>query len=625
MANTKLEVSELDFDNIKSNLKAFLSKQNQFSDYDFEGSGMAVLLDLLAYNTHYLSFNANMLANEMYIDSADIRKNIVSLGKLLGYTPTSPKSPVAEVDIAVNDGSGASITLSRGTVFTTTVDGTSYQFVTNADLTINPVNGVYKFSSCKLYEGTLATFNYTVNTSNLDQKFIIPNADADTTTLTVTIQNSATDTTTNVYTLASNYQNLTDTSKVYFLQEGEDGKFEVYFGDGIVGKALEDGNIVKLEYVVTNRELANGASTFTLQGTIDGFSDVTITTVSNAQGGADEQSKESVRYNAPLSYTAQNRCVTTSDYETKVVQLYPNAQSVVAWGGEDDETPVYGKVKIAIYPKSGSTLTETTKDSIETSLKTFNVGSVQPQVVDADTTNILLTSAIKYNKNSTSLSSDTIKTNIITAITNYNTDTLTRFDGVFRYSKIVGLIDDTDNSIVSNITTVRMRKSFTPTLNSSTTYNVYFRNAIYNPHSGHNATAGGVIQSSGFKVSGNTDTVYFLDDDGQGNVRRYSISGGVRSYANNTQGTINYTTGAITISSLNISSIENIRGATSTTIELTTTPNSNDIVPVRGQILLIDVANSSFTVEEDTFEGGSSDAGVGYTTTNAYTSTSTSY
>ena len=312
-------------------------------------------------------------------------------------------------------------------------------------------------------------------------------------------------------------------------------------------------------------------------GTIGGFSDVTVTTVNNAEGGADEESKSSIRFNAPLSYAAQNRAVTTSDYETKVLELYPNAKSISAWGGEDDENPVYGTVNIAIQPKSGSTLTETTKESIKTSLKTFNVASVQPKVVDADVTNILLTTTAKYNANKTALSPDTLKTDISNVIANYNTNNLSKFDGVFRYSKLLALIDATDISIISNTTTVRLRKSFTPTLNTSSTYNVYFRNAIYNHHSGHNASAGGIIESTGFKISG-SDTVFFLDDDGAGNIRRYSLVSGVRTYANNTQGTIDYGTGAITISSLNVASVENIRGATSTVIEITTTPNSNDIV-----------------------------------------------
>jgi len=617
MASNKLSVSELDFDNIKTNLKTFLQSQSEFQDYDFEGSGFAVLLDLLAYNTHYLGFNANMLANEMYLDSADIRKNIISLAKMLGYTPTSAKAPTASIDILINNASGASVTMDKGTTFTTTVDGVSYQFVTNAAHTLTPANGVYRFSSIPVYEGTLVTFRYTVNTSDPDQKFIIPSANADTSTLRVQVQNSVSDTTTSTYTLASGITSLDDTSRVYFLQEGDDGKFEVYFGDGVIGKALDNGNIIIMEYVVTNKTEANGASTFALSGSIDTFSDVTITTVSNAQGGSEPQSKESIRFNAPLQYSAQDRAVTTSDYETKVLQLYPNAQSVSAWGGEDDETPVYGVVKIAIKAASGSTLTDATKLSIVNQLKRFNVASVRPEIVDPETTSIIITSNIKYDEKATTKTADTLKSDILTTITNYNTNTLQQFDTVFRHSKITGLIDDTDTSILSNVTSLLVRKTFTPTLSQSIRYNIYFRNGIFNPHPGHKSGTGGVISTSGFKVP-NDNNIYFLDDDGNGNIRRYYLVGSVRTYVNNTQGTVDYNTGQIIINSLTVESIENIRGSASSVIEVTVEPASFDIVPVRDQILEIDTANSTITVEADTFVGGSADAGVGYTTTSNY-------
>src|SRR6056300_727807 len=617
MASNKLTVSDLDFDSIKTNLKTFLQSQAEFQDYNFEGSGFSILLDLLAYNTHYLGFNANMLANEMYLDSADIRKNIISLAKMLGYTPTSAKAPTATIDILLNNASGASVTMAKGTVFTSSISGTSYQFVTNASHTITPLNGVYRFSNIPVYEGTLTTFKYTVNTSDPDQRFIIPSANADTSTLKVQIQNSSGDTTTSTYTLATGITSLDSTSRVYFLQEVEDGKFEVYFGDGVIGKSLSDGNIVILEYVVTNKTEANGASTFALSGSIETFSDVTITTVSNAQGGSEPQSKESIRFNAPLQYSAQDRAVTTSDYETKVLELYPNAQSVSAWGGEDDETPVYGVVKIAIKAASGSTLTDTTKQSIITQLKRFNVASVRPEIVDPETTSIILTSNVKYDEKATTKTADTLKSEITTAIANYNTDTLQKFDSVFRHSKVTGLIDDTDTSVLSNVTSLLIRKTFTPTLSSSTRYDIYFRNGIFNPHTGHKSASGGVISSTGFKVPNDTK-IYFLDDDGSGNIRRYHLVGSVRTYVNTTQGTVNYTTGQITINSLTIASVENIRGASSTVIEVTVEPASYDIVPVRDQIIDIDTANSTITVEADTFVGGSADAGVGYTTTSNY-------
>jgi len=615
--SNKLVVSDYDFDAVKSNLKSFLQGQTSFQDYDFEGSSLNILLDILSYNTHYLAYLANMSTNEVYLDSADIRNNIVSLAKMIGYTPSSPRAPLASIDVTINNATGTSITMNKGTIFTTSVNDITYQYVNNSDITITPTAGVYKFSNVPIYEGSLVTFKYTVDSTDVDQKFIIPTDKADTSTLLVKVQNSSSDTTTNTYSLAGGYNNVTATSKVYFIQEGQDGKYEVYFGDGVNGKALADGNIVILEYIVTNKKVSNGASSFSLSGNIGGFTDVTISTVSNSQGGADGETDDSIRHNAPLQYAAQDRAVTSTDYETLVKSIYPNALSVSAWGGEDDETPRYGIVKIGIKAASGSTLTETTKTDIINKLKPYNVASVAPQIVDPETTSVLITSNIKYDSSSTTKTSDTIKSDVISAVTNYNTNTLQKFDAIYRHSKLTGIIDDTDTSILSNITTIKIRKSFTPTLLSSNKYDIYFRNALFNPHSGHNATAGGILSSTGFKIDGN-DNEMFLDDDGQGNIRLYQQSAGIRTYINSTQGTINYITGQLTLNSLNVASISNIRGSTSTVIELTVTPDSNDVVPVRDQIVEIDISNSSFTVATDTFVGGSADAGVGYTTTSSY-------
>ena len=616
--SNKLSVADLDFDLIKGNLKTFLQNQKEFQDYNFEGSGLAILLDVLSYNTHYLSYLANMSTNELYLDSADIRNNIVSLAKMIGYTPNSCRAPTANIDVTLNNATGTVITMEKGTVFTSTVNGATYEYVTNETNTIVPIDGIYKISNLSIYEGTLVTFKYTVDSTDVDQKFIIPSENADMSTLKVSVQNSSSDTTTTSYAEAGGYNGVTDISKVYFTQEGQDGRYEVYFGDGVTGQKLVDGNIIILEYIVTNKTVSNGANSFTLSGTIGGFSDVSITVNSASSGGVEPESNESIKFNAPLNYAAQDRAVTATDYETIVKNVYPNAQSVSAWGGEEDETPRYGIVKIAIKPKSGSTLTETTKSDIVTRLTPYNVASVKPEIIDPATTSILLTSNVKYDSKVTTKSADTLKSNIITTITNYNSTTLQQFDTIFRYSKLTGLIDDTDTSILSNITTIKMRKEFTPTLNSSNAYNIYFRNALYNPHSGHNAAGGGILSSTGFKVQGDNTNEYFLDDDGNGNVRTYYLVSGVKTYINSTQGTINYTTGAITLNSLNITSISNIRGAASTVIELTVTPASNDVIPVRDQIIDIDIANSSITVEADTFVGGSSEAGIGYTSSSSY-------
>ncbi len=617
MSNHKLNISDYDFDLVKSNLKTFLQSQKEFQDYDFEGSSLAILLDVLSYNTHYLAYLANMSTNEMFLDSADVRNNIVSLAKMLGYRPNSPKAPTAQIDIKLNTGTGSSVTMDKGTVFTTKVNNIDYQYVTNEDITITPVNGVYQFNNVKIYEGTLVTFKYTVDVNDVDQKFTIPSTDADTTTLKVSVQNSSTDTTTNTYSLSGGYAGVGSDSKVYFLQEGSDRKFEVYFGDDIIGKKLSDGNVVILEYIVTNKSDSNGASKFSLSGNIGGNTDVTITTDSVSQGGSVAETNDSIKFNAPLQYAAQDRAVTATDYETLVKSIYPNALSVSAWGGEDDETPTYGVVNISIKAKSGSTLTDSSKADIVTQLKPYNVASVRPVIKDPETTSVMVTSNVKYDEKSTTKTADTLKADVINTLTNYNTGTLQKFDAIFRYSKVVGLIDNTDTSILSNITTVKARKNFTPIIATSSKYNVYFRNALYHPHTGHNSGNGGILSSTGFKVDGNNNEMFF-DDDGSGNVRMYYMSSGVKNYHNSTQGTIDYGTGAITINSLNIASISNIRGAASTIIELTVQPNSNDVVPVRDQIIEIDVANSNITVTADSFVGGSSEAGVGYNTVSSY-------
>ena len=613
MASNKFVVSDLDFDAIKLNLKAFLQDQPEFSDYNFEGSGFAVLLDTLAYNTHYLGFNANMVANEMYLDSADIRKNVVSLAKMLGYTPSSAKSPTAVVDITLNNATGSTVTMDKGTSFSANIDNTEYNFVTNEDIAMSPQDGVYKFQNVTLYEGTLVNFKYTVDSTDVDQKFIIPNINADTSTLKVTVQTSISDTTQEVYTLATGLKSLNDTSKAYFLSETDTGKFEVYFGDGILGKKLADGNIVILEYIVSNLEVANGTANFTAKGSVGGFSDVTVVTKSAAQGGSVAETKESIRFNAPLQYTSQDRAVTTTDYETLTKSIFPNATSISAWGGEDDETPVYGVVKIAVKGQSGVPLTNATKLDIVTKLKSYNVASVRPEIIDPIITSVILVVNAKYDKKSTAKTADTLKSEIVDAISDYNTNTLTAFDGVFRFSKLMGIIDNVDNSILSNITTVKIRKDFTPTLSSSTKYNIYFRNAIYNPHSGHES----VLSSTGFKISGNNNEM-FLDDDGKGNVRLFYLVSGIKTVENATQGTIDYETGQITLNSLDVASVSNIRGSASSKIEIEVSPKSNDVVPVRDQILEIDVGNSIVNVNEDTFVGGSSEAGVGYTTSSSY-------
>ena len=615
MSDKRIDVTALDFDDIKENLKTFLKQQDQFTDYDFTGSGMNTLLDVLAYNTHYNAVYANVLANEMFLDSADIRNSIVSHAKHVGYTPRSATSPIAKLNVVVSDLSGSTAVAARGTTFTTTVDSVSYNYVVKDDTTISPVDGVYTFSELPVYEGTLVNNKFTVDTTNADQRFLIENPLADTTTLQVTVQNSSTDSTTTTYTKSTDLADVTSTSTVYYLEGVEDEKYEVIFGDGVLGKALSTGNIVTLSYIVTSGADSNGASSFSLSGTIAGSSTATITTASNSSGGADPETPDSIRFNAPRQFASQNRAVTAKDYESRVKTIYPNANSVQVWGGEDNSTPVYGRVYISIKPKTGNVVTQSDKTDIINKLKDFNVASITPVIEDTETTFLQLNVTVKFDQKKTTKTSDSIKSLVQSAITTFNDNNLQQFDQMFRHSKFIETVNKVDTAILSNITTVKLHKSFTATTTASTTYTINFSNALYNPHSGHNASGGGILSTSGFKINGDTTNEYFLDEDGQGNVRLYYLVAGVRTYTNNTQGTIDYANGTIVLNSLFVTEVSNVDGASSTAIRLTVTPNSVDIKPVRNQVIEIDETNTTTTVTADDFDTTS---GIGYSTPTSY-------
>ena len=620
----RLRVTEFDFDDVKDNLKTFLKAQNEFKDYDFEGSGMNILLDTLAYNTHYLGFNANMLANEMFLDSASLRSSIVSHAKMLGYEVSSPKSPRATINISLAT-SKTTATMPAGTAFTTTVDDVSYQFVTIADITGTSTGNAIPFDSTEIYEGSYVTTKYLVDSSDIDQRFILVDPRVDTTTLTVKVQTSADDTTTTTYTKATDISQLSRSSTVYFLQEIEAGRFEVYFGDGIVSQAISDGNIVSLNYVVTNKEEANGASSFTNGGAIDTVTDITITTVSNAAGGAEAESLQSIKLNAPLDYAAQGRAVTTEDYKLYARKLFANTQAVSVWGGEDGSyntssgvsaTAEYGKVFISIKSTTGENLTTTQKDQLVKDFEPYKVASITPVVVDPETTFLILGVTFSYDSSATTKTATDLSSLINTTLENYNTTNLNTFNSPFRHSQLTGLIDDTDTSILMNTTTVTMAKLFTPTTTGSTSYTINFNNAFYNPVSGYQNS---VIASTGFFIS-SASTEYFFDDDGSGNLRIYSIVSGTKTYYSETAGTVDYTNGIITINGILISSASNVDGVASIQVRVTALSDSNDVVPVRNQLLEIDFVNTTVSSKVD----ASATTGVGYTTTTTGTTTSTS-
>ena len=608
----RIEITDLDFDDIKSNFKTFLSQQTHFTDYNFEGSGMSVLMDLLAYNTHYLAFHANMLANEMFIDTALTRSSAVSHAKALGYIPSSTKSANATIDVTVRGVplSQKSVVMAAGTIFTTTVNDVSYQFVTIGDHTATSDTGIFMFTDIKIYEGTRIRYTYTVDSSNLEQQFVIPSSAADTGTIVVSVQTSSSDVTTEVYTLNTDYAVLDSTSLKYFLQEIEDGKYEVYFGDGVNGKKPIDGNIVILDYVVTNGSIADGASAFVASSTVGGYSNVNVTTTSSAAGGGDAESVDSIKFNAPLKYAAQGRAVTPDDYKAIVPTVYTNIKSIQCWGGEDNDPPIYGKVYIAIRPNTGTSLTTTTKNSIVTNLKKYNVASIVPEIVDAEILYLVLGVTAKYNSTVTEKSKSDIQALVETTVSSFNTNNLQKFDSVFRHSKLLKDVDETDTSILSSTATLKLKRIVTPTLNAITKYTVDFNNAGYHPAASWAQT---IVESTGFYLSGNTNE-QFIDDDGSGNIRTFYLLGGTtKTITNAAAGTVNYGTGEVVLTSFNITSVTNSSG----TIDITIKPDSNDIIPVRQQVIEIDTVATTVTAEVDEFATGSATAGVGYSTSSS--------
>ena len=604
----KLEITDLDFDTIKTNLKTYLKGQSEFTDYDFEGSGLSVLLDTLAYNTHYNAFMANMLANEMFLDTAVKRNSVVSHAKTMGYTPVSVRAPSAIVDVTVNDANSTSLTLYAGHVFTTTAGGVSYQFVNISDTTIQAAD-TYTFSGLKLYEGTWTETKYTVNVSDVDQKFIIVNDNVDIATLLVTVENSSSDSTTTTYTKATSLVDIISTTTAFFCQETTNGNWEIYFGDGVLGKALIDGNIISLKYVVTNKDAANGATTFTSSTAIGTFTDITIATTNAASGGADAENIGSIQHNAPFNYAAQNRAVTANDYKAIIPKLYSNISSITVWGGEYADPAVYGKVYISIKTPSGSNLTANTKASIKTLLADYTVASITPEFVDPITIKIIPVVNFKYNPSVTTKTNTALVTLVTSAITSFSDDELEKFEGLFRYSKFQRTIDDADTSVLSNITTLKISQIITPTLATATKYTVAFSNALFDPDAGAKN-----VSSTGFTITGNSNGEHFLDDDGAGLIRTYYLVGTTKTYETASIGTINYTTGEIILSSLNVATVSNSDG----TITVTVIPSSNDIVPVRNQVLEIDSTNLTVTGTADTIAQGSSNAGTSYTTTSSY-------
>ena len=488
-SNTAIRVSELDFDSIKTNLKEFLRSQNQFQDFDFEGSGMSVLLDLLAYNTHYMGYYLNMVANEMFIDTAQLRNSILSHAKLMNYQPTGTVSPTAIVNITVTpsineDQDATTLTLPAYTTFLSeSLDGISYQFMTTEADSAVKIGSSFTFSNVAIKQGELTALTYTVSPSNAKRRYTIPSATVDLDTIVVTVQESQGNTFTTAYTKAEDLTTITANSTVYFVEENPDsnGSYTLTFGDGVIGKALSNGNIIFVRYIDCQGSAANKANTFTLTTPISGYDDnVIVTAISSAAGGSEKETIEQIRKRAPIHYTVQNRAVTVDDFKSIITSDYPHIESVSVWGGEDNVPPIYGKIFISLNPEDGYEISLTEKERIVNEIiSNRSVLTVIPEIVDPEFVYLLFVAKVNYDSNLTSYNEAELKELCRNAFIDYRDNSLRTFDSVYRNSALYRIIDAVDNSITSSEIGIYLQKRFEPTLGSTKNYELKFNTSLY--------------------------------------------------------------------------------------------------------------------------------------------------
>jgi len=582
-ANNALELTDINYDTIKQNLRNFLSNQSELGDYDYDSSTMQILLNVLAYNTYMNSYYLNMVGNEMFLDSAQIRSNVVSRAKMLGYTPRSAQGPTATVQVVVTpDDSPSTITIDRNTKFRATVDGTQYIFVNTdaATMNANP-SGIYS-TNINITEGRPFTFRYTVSSAS-PVRYIIPADNVDIRSVVVRVQETSANSSVTTFNNATNLTTVTNTTDAYFLQENEDGRYELKFGDGVLGTALNDGNVINIDYRVCNGTKATGANTFVAVDNISGYSDITVNHVSRAQGGGEKETIQSIKFNAPKNYESQNRAVTRTDYENLIQNNFADIQTVSVWGGEDNNPPIYGKVYVSAKPLSGTLLAQNRKDDIKDFLLNKNILTIEPEVVDPTYLYIKPELTVKYNPDLTSLTPGQLADNIASQIINYESNQLGLFNQYYIGSRLIKDVYNVSESISSIQIEVYMQKKFKPNTSVRTTYNINFNNEIHNYE---NVTKAFNISSTKFTYQGNNNC--YFDDDGLGNIRIYSLtSAGARTYLNSTAGSVNYTTGLVTLNDLLITAY------VGDAITITADPDKDDIDGLRNQLLLIKDASIS--------------------------------
>tara|TARA_Y100000356_G_scaffold103749_1_gene89304 strand:- start:6001 stop:7881 length:1881 start_codon:yes stop_codon:yes gene_type:complete len=619
-APSNLRLTGLDFDELRSNFKNYLETQEEFTDYDSTGSAFSVLLDVLSYNTHINSFYLNMIANEMFIDTAIKRNSLMSLSKMLGYLPKSRKSSYANVTISVTPTDNPSnITIAKNTRFKSEINGITFTFVTDRSYSaVANGNSTVTLSNIKLVQGEPLTFRYTANTSDHSIKYKIPNRGIDTDSITVNLQESEENTTQSSYTLATDLLNVNSSANVFFIEPDADDTYQIRFGDGILGRKEKTGNIVIIGYNLTNGVLGNGARIFSPVSTVAGYPGATVTTISASVGGSDEESNDNIRFNAPRHYEVQNRAVTANDYKRIITREYPQAESVVVYGGENADPPEFGKVFIGIKPKSGLAITTSVKDFISEVLTKYNVGSITPDFVDIDYIFPILTLTVNYDSRFTSKTTSVLQRDVLNSITSYSTNELQEFSKDLRISKLTRTIDDTNTSIVGNELSIKLKKSFNPTLSEKLNYTIRFSNRIHHPHAGHM----GAVTSTEFTIldGENISRSGCKFDDVDGIIRVFRIVDGNKKIVYENQGTIDYEKGEIILNLFNPSAY------IGSSLDIIAKPENQDVRPLREQVVLISESNINITMNDvsSVRTGLITETQTSTTTTTSATSTSTS-
>lgn len=622
--------TNLDFDQIKTSIKDYLRSNSNFTDYDFEGSNLSVILDILAYNTYISSYNANMISNEVFIDSATLRENVVSIARSVGYVPRSKTASRANVSFFVDLTNSQTIkksltlTLKKGIIATSSLSfgGESYVFSIPDDITVPVVNNIAEFNNIEIFEGTYITESYTVNSLDPNQKFILNNANIDSSLIRVEVRDGQLGPR-KKYIQSDNILNIDSDSPIFFIQEIEDQRYELLFGDGVFGRKLINGNIVDVSYIITNGDASNGVSSFTFNGTIVDNNNASIvssisliTTNINSSGGREIESIDSIKKYATRIYSAQNRAVTSGDYEAIISKIYPDLESVSVYGGEDLTPPQYGKVFITIKPKKGFFISNSVKDNIKERLKKYSVAGILPEILDLKYLILEINSTVYYNNN-LAPSAEFITSIVTNNISKYaGSSELNKYGARFKYSKFLKIIDDSHESITSNITKVQMRRDLKPVLNSLATYEICFGNQFHISNS-----SGFNIKSSGFKIPGVAETVYLSDlpnpDGLTGSIFIFKLDPN-QTYVvvNSAAGTINYEKGEINLDAVSI--LETVKNQEDPVIEISAIPESNDVIGLQDLYLNLSIDNVDLQVLSDRISSGEDLSGSTYIKTTSY-------